>query len=119
MTIHYNWYSKKRLRRKLRKESTVAEIILWNYLKGKKLNGYKFRRQYSVDYFVIDFYCPKKKLGIELDGKIHDNPDVKNKDENREGFLKEFGIRFLRIKDEEVMNDIEGVLRRIELELKK
>jgi very-short-patch-repair endonuclease len=117
MTIHYNWHSRKKLRRKLRRESTPAEKLLWKNLRNRKLSGFKFRRQYSIDYFVMDFYCPEKKIGVELEGNIHDDPDVKNRDENREGFIKSFGIKLLRIKNEEVLNNMHDVLRKIEYEL--
>ena len=71
MTIHFNKSSEKTNRRKLRRNSTEAEEILWEHLKDRKLFKMKFRRQYSIDQFVIDFYCPKKKLIIEIDGSQH------------------------------------------------
>ena len=110
MTIHYNKTSEKSNRRKLRKNATEAEELLWEYLKDRKFLKLKFKRQYSVDHFVIDFYCSEKKFGIEIDGKIHLKKDIKNHDENRDSFLKDFGIKILRIKNEEVINNIEGTL---------
>ena len=71
MTLHYNRTKENWRRKELRNNMTKAEKILWEYLKNKKLEGYKFRRQYSVDSFIIDFYCPKVKLGIEVDGEVH------------------------------------------------
>ncbi|HEX9740868.1 MAG TPA: endonuclease domain-containing protein [Ignavibacteriaceae bacterium] len=122
MTIHYNRESEKVNRRKLRRNSTKAEEILWDYLKNRKLLGLKFKRQYSIDQFVIDFYCSEIKLGIELDGKIHLKREVKIHDENREGYLNDFGIKFLRINNDEVIIDIEEVITEINkkvLEIKK
>ena len=113
MTIHYNRTSEKGNRRKLRKNDTEAEEFLWKYLKDRKFLNRKFKRQYSVDHFVIDFYCSEKKFGIELDGKIHLKKDIKNHDENRDGFLKDFGIKILRIKNDVVLNNIEGTLELI------
>ena len=100
MTIHYNKESEKVNRRRLRKNPAQAEEILWRYLRNKKLLGLKFKRQYSIDQFVIDFYCSELKFAVELDGRIHLTKDVKNHDENRDGFLSEFGIKILRIKNE-------------------
>ena len=118
MTIHFNKTSEKVNRKKLRVNSTEAENILWEYLRSKKLDELKFKRQYSIDHFVVDFYCPRLKLAIELDGKIHLKEEVKNHDENRDGYLSEFGIRILRIKNEVVLNDVEKVLKLIEQEIK-
>jgi very-short-patch-repair endonuclease len=71
MTIHYNRTSEKSNRRRLRRNTTEAEEFLWEYLKDRKFLNLKFKRQFSVDHFVIDFYCSEKKFGIELDGEIH------------------------------------------------
>ncbi len=110
MTIHYNKTSEKVNRKKLRANSTEAENILWEHLRDKKLSGLKFKRQYSIDQFVVDFYCPKLKLAVELDGKIHLKKEVKNHDENRDGYLSEFGIKILRIKNEVILNEIDKAL---------
>ena len=118
MTIHYNKASERANRKKLRDNSTEAENILWEFLRNKKLLELKFKRQYSIDHYVLDFYCPKLKLAIELDGKIHLKKEVRNHDENRDGYLSEFGIRILRIKNEVVLNDVEEVLKLIEKEIR-
>ena len=117
MTIHYNKQTEKSNRRILRKKSTEAEILLWQKLRGRKILGLKFRRQYSVAQFVLDFYCPEKKFAIELDGKIHDKKDIKNHDENRDGYINNFGIKIIRIKNEMVLDDIDKVLELIKLEI--
>ena len=117
MTIHYNKQSEKINRRKLRKNSTAAEKILWERLRGRKFLGYKFRRQYSISQFVLDFYCPEKRFAIELDGEIHNEEKVKNHDENRDGFTKDFNIRIIRIKNEMIFDDIDKVLKFIKKEI--
>ncbi len=113
MTFHYNKVSERTNRRKLRQDSTKAEEILWKYLRNRKLLDIKFKRQYSVDQFVFDFYSPQMKFAIELDGKVHLDEEVKNHDENRDGYLESFGIKILRIKNEMVINDIENTLKLI------
>ena len=118
MTLHYNRTKEKWRRKELRINMTEAEKILWEYLKNKKLEGYKFRRQYSVDSFIIDFYCPKIKLGIEVDGEVHFTDEAKEYDENRSGFLSDFGIEIIRFKNDEVFNNVEIVLNRIKQKLK-
>lgn len=111
----------KKIVRKLRKNQTEAEIILWNELRNRKLDGIKFLRQHAIIYefnkrefffFIPDFYSAEHKLVIELDGKIHDY--TKEKDCRREMILKEKGIRILRFKNEEVKN-IEKVKEKIRL----
>jgi very-short-patch-repair endonuclease len=102
----------------LRKKSTKAEKILWEYLRNRKLAGFKFKRQYSVDAFIIDFYCPKVKLGVELDGEVHFTDEAKEYDENRSGFLSDFGIELIRFNNDEVVNNVEMVLNKIKQKLK-
>ena len=113
MTIHYNRASEKNLRRQLRNNMTAAEKIIWKHLRKKQL-GVRFLRQYSVDQFVIDFYCPKLKLALEIDGKIHNLPENKNRDVERQIFLESFGINFLRIKNEELFEDENKILEKVE-----
>jgi len=119
MTIHYNKTSEKVNRKKLRGKSTEAENILWEHLRNKKLSGLKFKRQYSIDHFVVDFYCPKLKLAVELDGKIHLKKEVKNHDENRDGYLSEFGIKILRIRNEVILNDVAKALKLVERKVRE
>ena len=93
MTKFYNKSEYKDLRKRLRNNPTKAEKLLWDVLKGKKLDGHKFRRQYGVDKYVIDFYCVKEKLSVELDGEVHDTEEAKQKDKDREEFINNFGIK--------------------------
>ena len=118
MTLHYNRTKEKWRRKELRNDMTEAEKILWEYLRNRKLAGFKFKRQYSVDAFIIDFYCPKVKLGVELDGEVHFTDEAKEYDENRTGFLSDFGIEIIRFKNDEVVNNVEMVLNKIKQQLK-
>ncbi|MFO7525604.1 MAG: endonuclease domain-containing protein [Ignavibacteriaceae bacterium] len=102
MTKHYNKKELKETRRLLRKNQTYTEKIVWMYLRNRQMDGYKFRRQYSVDKFVIDFYCPKLKLAIEIDGSIHNETGQKEYDIKRQEHLESFGIKFLRLTNEEI-----------------
>lgn len=106
-------------RKHLRNNSTEAEILLWTYLKGKQLNGRKFRRQQSIGNYIVDFYCPTEKLAIELDGDFHFDEEVKKYDEKRTEFINNFGIKLIRFENQEVLYNLETVLKSIEKEFKK
>lgn len=91
-------------RRELRNNSTKAEKILWNLLKGKNVAGLKFRRQYSVDNYILDFYCPKLRLAIELDGDYHFHLEQPTIDKERDDYLiSHFGIKTLRFENSVVI----------------
>ena len=106
------------LRRTLRKDSTEAEKILWKYLRGSNFPGYRFRRQYSVDSFILDFYCPRARLAIEIDGEYHNNDEVKEYDKARQEYIEDLGIRFIRFDNQEILNKINDVLSNIKKNLK-
>lgn len=112
MTFHNNLILKDR-RRSLRKRSTQAEQKLWFYLRNKKLKNTKFYRQFSIGLYILDFYCPKNRLGIEIDGEYHNEPEQKLYDQTRTQFLNENGISILRFSNTEVLQDIDTVLRKI------
>ena len=103
----------KDFRRQLRNDMTDAERLLWKKLCNKQLDGWKFRRQHGFGDFVMDFYCPIIKLCIEVDGDIHDELDVHQKDVLRTEFLEKQGIRVLRFNNEEIENNIDGVVNKI------
>ena len=105
----------KEYRRLLRRTETPCEMQLWKRLKGKQLDGYRFRQQHGFGPYVLDFYCPSLRLCIELDGEVHDSEEVRQKDADRTLFLKENKIKVLRFRNEEVETDIEDVLKRIRL----
>jgi very-short-patch-repair endonuclease len=110
MTEFFNRKNEKEKRRVLRNEPTQAETLLWNLLKNKQVGGYKFRRQYSVEPYIIDFYCPSLKLAIEVDGPIHQVNDQPEYDRERQQYIETFGIQFLRFTNEEVYRNIDLVL---------
>jgi|MDTD01.3.fsa_nt_gb very-short-patch-repair endonuclease len=113
--IHNRPYLKD-IRRELRKEPTEAEAFLWKILRGKNINGRKFRRQHSIENYIVDFYCAEEKLVIELDGKIHLNQ--KEMDFERDKRLKELGYNVLRFENERVFRELEKVVCIIEANFK-
>lgn len=102
--------------RELRQSSTKAEKILWEYLRNRKLDGLKFRRQHPIDKFIADFYCHEEKLVVELDGAVHDEKMNAQYDQTRTYELAGSGIRVIRFWNSEVENNIEFVLNRIKQE---
>jgi very-short-patch-repair endonuclease len=100
---------------KLRKEMTKAEACLWKYvLRAGLMKGYTFRRQRPVLRFIADFMCKELKLVIEVDGITHLNDDVVENDEEKQLLLEQAGFTVMRFTDDEVLNHIENVRRRIE-----
>ncbi len=100
----------KPFRRQLRQNLTPAEARLWTALKGKQLDGRKFRRQHSLGGVILDFYCPAERLAIELDGKPHFYPDAVEYDRRRDEFVKTHGILTLRYVNRWVFDNLDGVL---------
>ncbi|WP_342597452.1 type ISP restriction/modification enzyme [Cyanobacterium aponinum UTEX 3222] len=96
--------------RELRKKQTPTEKILWECLRGNRLLDFKFRRQHNIGSFIVDFYCHSAKLVIEIDGKIHEELEQKEKDKNRDEWLKNHGLKVLRIKNEDILNNLENTL---------
>ena len=97
-----------------------AETVIWSKLKGRQLLGYKFRRQYSVDRYIVDFYCPEMKLAVEIDGDSHFQNDVESNEKYRQAFIESFGVQFLRFTNEDVFKNLDGVIetvRRTALEI--
>jgi very-short-patch-repair endonuclease len=82
--------------RQLRRKETWAEKLVWNWLRDRRYNGYKFRRQHPIGTYHLDFFCEEASLGIELDGRQHGFPDGQHHDAEREAFLKSRGIKTLR-----------------------
>ena len=105
--------------KQMRKNPTEAEEILWRRLKNKQLADLKFRRQHPVDRFIADFYCHERKLVIELDGSIHDYDEQTDLDKGRTETLNEFGIKVLRFKNKEILDDVEEVIKKILGHLKR
>ena len=107
------------LRRELRKNMTPAEVALWQQLKAGRLNGTHWRRQYSVNRYILDFYCPIYKLCIELDGQEHYTMQGDTRDFDKTIFLNSIGIEVIRFENKEIWENIEQVLETIKLKLKE
>lgn len=98
----------------LRKNMTDSEEKLWQFLRGKKILGLRFRTQHPIDVFIADFYCHPLKLVIEVDGGIHKSRYQKEYDIGREAELAELEILVIRFTNEEIENDISQVMNEIE-----
>jgi len=103
--------------KELRQDMTPAEKTLWKHLKANRLNGLHFRRQQIVHGYFADFYCHQQELIVEVDGGIHETQ--KEYDAEREEYLKALGFRIVRFTNEEVTNNLNGVLQKIVEECKK
>ena len=99
----------------LRRSMTAAELKLWKRLRGNKIKGIHFRRQHPFGIYILDFFCSKANLAIEVNGEIHEFR--KEYDSERTKYLEDSGIRVLRFTNSEVEADIEGVLGKIKSEL--
>ena len=108
----------KELAAERKKRSTDAELILWDHLNAKKLEGYKFRRQHVIDEYIVDFVCLKENLVIEIDGGYHFNPEIQEADKLRTEILENLGYRVIRFTNEEVTDNIDYVLKSILAALK-
>ncbi len=117
MDFLYNNVSRKDLRKKLRNNLGLPEIILWRELKGSKL-GKKFRRQYGVGQYSLDFYCPNERLGIELDGGTHDSSEAYDYDQKRTEFIQSQNIKIIRFQNKDVLNNLNGIIEEIKSHLK-
>jgi very-short-patch-repair endonuclease len=107
------WAVLKPLARKLRTELTGPESILWEHLRNRRLNAYKFRRQAAIGRFIVDFYCPDARLVIEVDGQSHEGPDAAAADKDRDEELRAKGFTVLRIQNGEILENAGSVATRI------
>ena len=105
----YNPRLKERARY-LRQHMTRAEVRLWQQLKARQMEGYDFDRQRPIDEYIVDFFCKDLMLAIEVDGITHDSAMGQQSDQRRQQRLEALGVRFLRFQDEEVKQNLEGVL---------
>ena len=101
-----------KLARKLRSEMSLPEVLLWTELR-KRPGGLKFRRQHAAGEYVIDFYCAKARLAVEVDGMAHDSEDAAIRDANRSAFLRSRGIATTRIPAGSILADLEPVIARL------
>jgi very-short-patch-repair endonuclease len=113
MTQRYNKSTEKEKRRRLRQNQTKAEALLWQKLRDRQIEGLKFRRQYSVECFVLDFYCPALRLAIEIDGESHQSEEAAAYDRDRQAFIEALGIRFLRFTNQEVYEHLDAAIEQI------
>ena len=113
MTQFFNKPEEKEKRRRLRSDMPAAENVVWSRLRRKSVCGYRFRRQYSVGPYVIDFYCPALRLAVEIDGESHLGTTANDYDEQRQAFIESFGIRFVRFTNRDVYDNLAGVLETI------
>lgn len=99
--------------KELRRNMTPAEQLLWKHLKGKKLHGFKFRRQHPIAEFIADFYCHSAKLVVEVDGDYHNQKEQRTYDISRDDELGQYGITVIRFWNSEVQNNLRNVLKEI------
>ena len=103
--------------RKLRKNMTDAERKLWSKIRKKQLKGYQFLRQRPIGPYIVDFYCPKAKLVIEVDGGQHFTSEGREADLSRDAYLSGLGLRVKRYNNHEVLTNIDGVMSDLYQEL--
>ncbi len=113
MQLVYNHKMMTRRRQILRHQLPKAEVLFWLAVKGGQILNTKFRRQYSVGPYVIDFYAPQPRLAVEIDGDSHFLPEAAEYDEQREAFIRAHGISLVRFTNDEIYDDLESVLNRI------
>lgn len=111
--------TKIQLAREFRKNPTKSERIMWQAIRNRQFLNLKFRRQYLVEGYLVDFYCHELKLAIEIDGSIHRYEDRLINDIERQKIIETKGIKFFRISDEEVEYDVTIVLKKLESYLKE
>ena len=92
---------------------TIAEAFLWRYLKNKQIEGRRFRRQFSIGNYILDFYCFELQLGIELDGQPHFTDEGLEKDKERTAELNKHGVEIIRFENQLVFTHTETVLQMI------
>jgi len=115
----FNRKNLKDKRKRLRNNPTQAEAFFWGYLKNSQLEGRKFRRQTSIKNYIVDFYCPEEKLVIELDGDFHFDEKAMKEDEKRTKKIEEEGIKAIRFENQEVLLNLDKVLKEIKSQFNK
>ena len=118
MADEFNLKSKLEQRKELRNHSTSAEAVLWKRLKNRQVLNMRFRRQFSVGPYILDFYCPEVKLGIEMDGAHHFTIDGCDHDFKRKEYLEKlFGIKILRFENKNIFDYPDSIIRTIKEEI--
>ena len=108
-----NTRSKKPHRQELRSYGTAAEAVLWKSLRRRQLLGKKFRRQYSIGRYIVDFYCPENRLVVELDGDAHFSTTIEGYESERTQFLNGLGLTIVRFENRDLLENLDGVLEAI------
>ena len=103
----------KAFRKSLRNNSTPAEVQLWKMLKNRQVDGLKFRRQHSIENYIVDFYCPEIKLAIEMDGHSHVSYAKQSLDQKRDARINDLGITVLRFENKIVFEQPEEIINQI------
>ena len=109
--------SLKHYSRELRKDMTDAEKLLWSRIRRKQLKGCQFYRQKIIGNYIVDFYCSKSRMVIEIDGGQHYSIEGREKDRTRDGYMASNGIKVLRFSDRDVLENLNGVMEKIWSEL--
>lgn len=109
----YSKPSLKQIRQQLRNNATPAEKALWKLLKSSQLAGFKFRRQHSINNYIVDFYCTHRSLAIELDGEVHNNPINRENDLERDKYLMSVGVTVIRFENKLVFEQPDFVIAEI------
>ena len=117
--LNYNNNKLKERRRNLRNNSTKAEVLLWEHLRKNQILGFKFRRQFSIGTYIVDFYCTELMLAIEIDGITHLKDEEKEYDQYRQTSLENVEISFLRYTNEDIFNKLSWVLETIKNKVKE
>lgn len=110
MTQIFNIKTKKEHRRELRQNEIGCEKIMWHQLRNRAFGGYKFRRQFSIGKYIVDFYCPELKLVVELDGESHVGENEVEYDKIRQRYIEDLGIKVKRYNNKEVKECFNEVL---------
>jgi len=113
----YNHKSLRDRRKELRNNVTVAESVLWSKLKRSQFESCRFVRQYNVGSYILDFFCPKLRLAIELDGNQHKEADSVLYDKDRGEYLKSVDIKTIRFWNGDIIKDMQSVLKNLRKEL--
>ena len=100
-------------RKRLRSHGTPAKAALWRLLKNRQLMGRRFRRQYGIGPYILDFCCPSERLAVELDGAVHEDPMARAYDDSRTAALAAEGLRVVRFENRRVFEEPEAVLAEI------
>ncbi len=102
----------------LRKNMTYAEKLLWSRIRDNKI-GYYFRRQHPLSNYVVDFFCHQVSLVIEVDGDVHADKTVQLEDKDKEESIKSYGLHMIRFTNDEVIKDVNGIVRMIKSEAQR